>query len=99
MFAVYALVGERGANGNFRINGINADVAGTPQQLQLDNLTADIYEGHLTGRATLFRERVPRLKLVFVGAGPLLRSLLLAWDEARINRKAQRPCEAAGSSD
>ena len=65
------------AVGNFRVNGINADVTGTPQQLQLDNLTADIYEGHLTGRATLFRERIPRLTLQQELTGMQIRPLML----------------------
>ena len=51
------------AVGNFRVNGISADVRAKADSLHLDNLSANIYEGRLSGSASLLRDQLPHLQV------------------------------------
>ncbi|OWY37319.1 AsmA family protein [Xenophilus sp. AP218F] len=65
------------AMGRFRINNINSNVRINPRELELDQMSADIYEGRLQGDATLTRNEVPHLQVKQTLQGMSIRPLLV----------------------
>ncbi|RXZ45631.1 AsmA family protein [Crenobacter cavernae] len=68
-------VGEL-AVGRFKINGVSAKVDATPQELAVNELSANIYEGQLTGSASLVRGSPHRLDVNQTLKGMSIRPLL-----------------------
>ncbi|WP_312854365.1 AsmA family protein [Paludibacterium denitrificans] len=69
-------VGEL-AVGRFRINNVSSDVRINPHELELDQMSADIYEGRLQGDALLSRRDTPHLQLKQTLKGMNIRPLLV----------------------
>lgn len=65
------------AVGRFRIKQISSDVRINPRELKLEKISADIYEGHLQGDASLTRRDVPQLKMKQTLKGMKVRPLLV----------------------
>ncbi|UTH74573.1 AsmA family protein [Chromobacterium sp. IIBBL 290-4] len=63
--------------GRFRINHISSNVRINPRELELDQMSADIYDGRLQGDATLSRRDVPRLEVKQTLQGMKIRPLLI----------------------
>lgn len=55
-------VGEL-AMGRFRVNNLNASVRINPRELELDQMSADIYQGRLQGDISLARRDTPHLEV------------------------------------
>ncbi|MEO4029578.1 AsmA family protein [Chromobacterium vaccinii] len=68
-------VGEL-AMGRFRINHITSNVRINPRALELDQMSADIYDGRLQGDASLSRRDVPHLQVKQTLQGMKIRPLL-----------------------
>lgn len=88
------------AVGRFRMNDVNADLKATPYRLDVNQLSATIYEGRLEGTARLLREDTPRLEvnqtLTGMNIQPLLVDLfnftrLEGKGNGRINLQAEGP--------
>ncbi|TCP15586.1 AsmA protein [Crenobacter luteus] len=69
-------VGEL-AVGRFRVNGVSAKIDATPQELAVSELSANIYEGQLTGSARLVRGNPHRLDVDQTLQGMSIRPLLI----------------------
>ncbi|MDH0341748.1 AsmA family protein [Chromobacterium haemolyticum] len=65
------------AVGRFRIKQISSNVRINPRELELDQMSADIYEGRLQGDASLSRRDVPQLKVNQTLQGMKIRPLLV----------------------
>ncbi|KUM05674.1 AsmA family protein [Chromobacterium subtsugae] len=65
------------AMGRFRINHISSNVRINPRALELDQMSADIYDGRLQGDASLSRRDVPRLQVKQTLQGMKIRPLLV----------------------
>ncbi|OHX13295.1 AsmA family protein [Chromobacterium sphagni] len=65
------------AMGRFRINHISSNVRINPRALELDQMSADIYDGRLQGDATLSRRDVPHLAVKQTLQGMKIRPLLV----------------------
>ncbi|UGA36558.1 AsmA family protein [Chromobacterium haemolyticum] len=63
--------------GRFRIKQISSNVRINPRELELDQMSADIYEGRLQGDASLSRRDVPQLKVNQTLQGMKIRPLLV----------------------
>lgn len=64
------------AMGRFRINHITSNVRINPRALELDQMSADIYDGRLQGDASLSRRDVPHLQVKQTLQGMKIRPLL-----------------------
>ncbi|MEN3808823.1 AsmA family protein [Chromobacterium piscinae] len=65
------------AMGRFRINHITSNVRINPRALELDQMSADIYDGRLQGDASLSRRDVPHLQVKQTLQGMKIRPLLV----------------------
>ncbi|WP_434633934.1 AsmA family protein [Chromobacterium sp. CV08] len=65
------------AMGRFRINHINSNVRINPRAFELDQMSADIYDGRLQGDASLSRRDVPHLQVKQTLQGMKIRPLLV----------------------
>ncbi|MBP4048220.1 AsmA family protein [Chromobacterium violaceum] len=65
------------AMGRFRINHITSNVRINPRAFELDQMSADIYDGRLQGNASLSRRDVPHLQVKQTLQGMKIRPLLV----------------------
>ncbi|KJH66762.1 AsmA family protein [Chromobacterium violaceum] len=65
------------AMGRFRINHITSNVRINPRAFELDQMSADIYDGRLQGDASLSRRDVPHLQVKQTLQGMKIRPLLV----------------------
>ncbi|XLM19949.1 AsmA family protein, partial [Chromobacterium piscinae] len=63
--------------GRFRINHISSNVRINPRAFELDQMSADIYDGRLQGDASLSRRNVPHLAVKQTLQGMKIRPLLV----------------------
>ncbi|AXE28704.1 AsmA family protein [Chromobacterium phragmitis] len=63
--------------GRFRINNISSNVRINPRAFELDQMSADIYDGRLQGDASLSRRDVPHLQVKQTLQGMKIRPLLV----------------------
>ncbi|QEL56047.1 AsmA family protein [Chromobacterium paludis] len=63
--------------GRFRINNISSNVRINPRAFELDQMSADIYDGRLQGDASLSRREVPHLEVKQTLQGMKIRPLLM----------------------